>query len=65
MQIKLNGNIIQTESKNVLELLQEYRIETKSVAVAVNLEIIKQEQWDSYLLKENDVIECLTFMGGG
>ncbi|TLD85039.1 sulfur carrier protein ThiS [Helicobacter sp. MIT 11-5569] len=65
MQIKLNGDIINTESKNVLELLQEYKIETKSVAVAINLEIIKQDKWDSHLLKENDVIECLTFMGGG
>ncbi|TLD87521.1 sulfur carrier protein ThiS [Helicobacter sp. MIT 05-5294] len=65
MQIKLNGKLIDTESKNVLELLQEYKIETKSVAVAINLEVIKQAQWDSCLLKENDVVECLTFMGGG
>lgn len=65
MQIKLNGSLIDTESKSVLELLQEYKIEAKSVAVAINLEIVKQEKWDSYLLQENDVVECLTFMGGG
>ncbi|WP_297810003.1 sulfur carrier protein ThiS [uncultured Helicobacter sp.] len=65
MQIKLNGNTIHTESKNILELLQEYKIESKSIAVAINLEIIKQENWNSYLLQENDVVECLTFMGGG
>ncbi|MBD5164317.1 sulfur carrier protein ThiS [Helicobacter sp.] len=65
MQIKLNGNFINTESQNVLELLREYKIETKSVAVAINLEVIKQDKWDSYLLQENDVVECLTFMGGG
>lgn len=65
MQIKLNGSLINTESKSVLELLQEYKIEAKSVAVAINLEIVKQDKWDSYLLQENDVVECLTFMGGG
>ncbi|WP_026943692.1 sulfur carrier protein ThiS [Helicobacter rodentium] len=65
MQIKLNGSLIDTESKSVLELLQEYKIEAKSVAVAINLEIVKQDKWDSYLLQENDVVECLTFMGGG
>lgn len=65
MQIKLNGSLINTESQNVLELLREYKIETKSVAVAINLEVIKQDKWDSYLLQENDVVECLTFMGGG
>ncbi len=65
MQIKLNGSLIDTESQNVQELLQEYKIETKSVAVAINLEVIKQDKWDSCLLQENDVVECLTFMGGG
>ena len=65
MQIKLNGKIIQTESKTIANLLEEYAIAAKSVAVAVNLEVIKQEKWDSYYLKENDIIECLTFMGGG
>ena len=65
MQIKLNGKIIQTESKTIANLLEEYAIAAKSVAVAVNLEVIKQEKWDSYSLKENDVGEWLTFMGGG
>ena len=65
MQIKLNGKIIQTESKTIANLLEEYAIAAKSVAVAGNLEVIKQEKWDSYSLKENDVVECLTFMGGG
>lgn len=65
MQIKLNGKIIHTESKNILELLLEYSIERKSIVVAVNMEIIKQEKWQSYTIKENDTIECLTFMGGG
>ncbi|WP_279128656.1 sulfur carrier protein ThiS [Helicobacter winghamensis] len=65
MQIKLNGKIINTESKNILELLLEYSIEHKSIVVAVNMEIIKQEKWQSYTIKENDTIECLTFMGGG
>ncbi|QOQ98553.1 sulfur carrier protein ThiS [Helicobacter winghamensis] len=65
MQIKLNGKIINTESKNILELLLEYSIERKSIVVAVNMEIIKQKKWQSYTIKENDTIECLTFMGGG
>lgn len=37
----------------------------KSVAVSINLEIIKQDKWNTYELKNGDVIECLTFMGGG
>ena len=65
MEVKLNGKQIQTDSKSLLELLQEYHIEQKSVAVPINLEIIKQDKWNTYELKNGDVIECLTFMGGG
>ncbi|MCI2236159.1 MULTISPECIES: sulfur carrier protein ThiS [Helicobacter] len=65
MELKLNGQFIATHSKNLLELLKEYKIEQKSVAIAVNLEVIKQDQWESYMLKNGDVIECFTFLGGG
>ncbi|EES89693.1 sulfur carrier protein ThiS [Helicobacter canadensis] len=65
MELKLNGQFIATHSKNLLELLKEYKIEQKSVAIAVNLEVIKQDQWKNYTLKNGDVIECFTFLGGG
>ena len=65
MELKLNGQFIATHSKNLLELLKEYKIEQKSVAIAVNLEVIKQDQWESYMLKNGDVIDCFTFLGGG
>lgn len=65
MELKLNGQFITTHSKNLLELLKEYKIEQKSVAIAVNLEVVKQDQWESYALKNGDIIECFTFLGGG
>ncbi|MDA3966667.1 MULTISPECIES: sulfur carrier protein ThiS [Helicobacter] len=65
MNIKLNGQHISTDSKMLLELLQEYSIDTKSIAVAINMEIIKQEKWATTSIKNNDVIECLSFFGGG
>lgn len=66
MEIKLNGETINIAPKTtLLELLEQYKIETKSIVVAINLESIKKEQWDNYIIQENDVIECLTFLGGG
>ncbi|CAM2963710.1 sulfur carrier protein ThiS [Helicobacter burdigaliensis] len=66
MQIKLNGEAIDiAPDTTLLDLLEQYKIETKSIVVAINLESIKKEQWSSYILKENDTIECLTFLGGG
>lgn len=66
MEIKLNGETINIAPKTtLLEFLEQYKIETKSIVVAINLESIKKEQWDNYIIQENDVIECLTFLGGG
>ncbi|MDE5603827.1 MAG: sulfur carrier protein ThiS, partial [Helicobacter sp.] len=51
MQIKLNGQNISTQTTTLLHLLQEYKIDTKSIAVAINLEVIKQDKWDTHSLK--------------
>ncbi|AWI33656.1 sulfur carrier protein ThiS [Helicobacter apodemus] len=65
MQVRLNGKNISTQTTTLLHLLQEYKIDTKSIAVAINLEVIKRDKWDTHSLKEGDTIECLTFLGGG
>ncbi|WP_104721976.1 sulfur carrier protein ThiS [Helicobacter mesocricetorum] len=65
MQVKLNGQDISTQTTTLLHLLQEYKIDTKSIAVAINLEVIKEDKWHTHPLKDGDTIECLTFLGGG
>jgi virginiamycin A acetyltransferase len=35
------------------------------MAAAVNLNVVKQENWKTYELKENDSVEFLRFVGGG
>lgn len=66
MQIVVNG-----EKKNVKQhitisgLIEMLGIKVKVMAAAVNMEIVKKEEWDSYMLKENDKIELLQFVGGG
>lgn len=42
---------------------QGYRIEI--IAVELNGEIIPREKFPQTVLKENDVMEIVTFMGGG
>jgi sulfur carrier protein len=40
-------------------------IEDKVMAAAVNMEIVKKDNWDSFIPKDNDKIEFLQFVGGG
>ena len=66
MILIVNGKeLITKELITVSELLQELKIENKTMATAVNMEIIKKENWDTYQLKEKDKVEFLHFVGGG
>ena len=40
-------------------------IKSKIMAAAVNMEIVKKTQWNTCVLKDNDELELLQFVGGG
>jgi sulfur carrier protein len=48
-----------------LELIDELKIGEKTIAVAVNMDVIKKDIWCKYVLKEGDKIELIQFVGGG
>jgi sulfur carrier protein len=35
------------------------------MAAAVNMDIVKQDSWSAYYLKNGDKLELLDFVGGG
>jgi sulfur carrier protein len=53
------------EGTTLKELLEELKILEKVMAVAVNTQIVKREEWERFQLKEGDKIEALQFVGGG
>ncbi len=66
MKITING--IEKEIKEnttIKELLEELKVLDKTMAVAVNMKIVKKEEWDKYTLNKGDKIEALNFVGGG
>jgi len=65
MQLIVNGEIIQTNSSTIAQLLEELKITEKTMAAAINMEIVKKEAWSKTELKEGDKIEFLQFVGGG
>ncbi len=67
-KIKITINGIEKEipkNTTIKEILSSLQILNKTMAVAVNMKIIKKEQWDKYILNEGDKIEALNFVGGG
>ena len=66
MNVIINGESREFENEiTLLKLLKELALEGKVMAAAVNMEIIKQNDWESYILKDSDKLELLDFVGGG
>lgn len=65
MKLIVNGENKVTQSKTVQTLLDELEINDKVMAVAVNMNVVKKENWSSFELNENDKVEFLQFVGGG
>ena len=66
MQIIINGkekNI--EENKTLLQIIQDLKIEDKVMAAAINMDIVKKDDWSSYIPKDGDKLELLQFVGGG
>jgi len=66
MKLIINGEERNFESPlTILEILEKLQIKDKAMAVAVNMEIVKKDKWNSFIPKENDKLEILQFVGGG
>jgi|LakMenEpi03Aug12_release.lakeMendotaPanAssembly.Ray.scaffolds.fasta_scaffold5554721_1 thiamine biosynthesis protein ThiS len=66
MMLRLNGNMYEYQGDGSLTgLLLEMKANPEHVAVMVNEKIISKAERDGLTLKDDDVVELLTFMGGG
>tara|TARA_B100000035_G_scaffold299226_1_gene293720 strand:+ start:430 stop:648 length:219 start_codon:yes stop_codon:yes gene_type:complete len=66
IKIKVNGQVRSINDKtNLLNLIKSLRIPLNKVAIEVNLEIIDKKKLNKKILKKNDKIEIVHFIGGG
>ena len=65
-KIQLNGKKISIKSNFSLEdLLKKYKLINKKVAIEHNGKIIQKINFKNKILKNNDKIEIVHFIGGG
>ena len=66
MEIILNGDKQQIESQStIILLLNSLKINKEHAALMINGNIIPSCNWNSHLLKDNDEVEIMVFVGGG
>ena len=66
MTITLNGDKHELASPMTISaLLQQLDIDSRRVAVELNLAVVKKVAYDSSVIKEGDEVEIVNFVGGG
>ena len=65
-KIQLNGKKITIKPNiSVFNLLKKYKLINKKIAVEYNGKILQKNSFKKKLLKNNDKIEIVHFIGGG
>jgi sulfur carrier protein len=66
MHIKVNGrDETINEKMNITGLLAGRGVKAERIVVEYNFRILRKEEWPAIVLRENDAIEIISFMGGG
>lgn len=66
MKLIINGEEKKFEEGiSLQEIITTLKIEDKVMAAAVNMDIVKKENWQDYRPVNDDKLELLQFVGGG
>lgn len=66
MKIIVNGESRDYSEGTTLDsLIGDLNIKVKVMAAAVNMEIVKKDDWGNRELQKDDKVELLHFVGGG
>jgi len=61
----VNGNEQAASGKTVEDIINEMNIDKRTIAVELNEEIVSKADYDKTILKDEDVLEVVSFVGGG
>ena len=66
IEIKVNGKFKHVnENYKISDLVKDLKIPLKKVAIELNQEIMNKKNISKIILKKNDKIEIVHFIGGG
>ncbi|MFA7084943.1 MAG: sulfur carrier protein ThiS [Arcobacteraceae bacterium] len=66
MKLIINGETKEfSEGTSLQSVITSLEVEDKVMAAAVNMQIVKKDEWANHILTNNDTLELLQFVGGG
>jgi sulfur carrier protein len=66
MTLIINGETKEfDDSVTLQDIITNLQIENKVMAAAVNMNIVKKDEWSNFIPQNDDKLELLQFVGGG
>lgn len=63
--VHINGKDIQADGMLLKDYLEQNHYPIEGIAVECNEEILPKKSYADYVLKDGDVVEIVSFVGGG
>lgn len=66
MKVFVNGDLREFSNPLTLgELITQLELPATRIAIELNRDVVRRSDWDSTMLKDEDRIEIVHFVGGG
>ena len=65
MKVFVNGEPREVEISTLADLITELDLPVARIAIELNRDVVRRSDWDSTMLKDEDRIEIVHFVGGG
>ena len=65
MKVYVNGELKEVKASTLAGLIAELDLPVARIAIELNREVVRRSDWESTMLKDEDRIEIVHFVGGG
>ena len=65
MRVFVNGELREVEISTLAELIAVLDLPAARIAVELNRDVVRRSDWGGTMLKDEDRIEIVHFVGGG
>lgn len=63
--VKINGRLLNFAGESVSGYLKTTSYDIKRIAVEINEEIVPKSKYEETFFKDGDIVEVVSFVGGG
>ena len=65
MKVFVNGELREVETSTLAELITALDLPVARIAIELNRDVVRRSDWSGTMLKDEDRIEIVHFVGGG